>query len=122
MTPVDQTNDVELGNGLQACLATVLDLKMADVPDFMRMHGPRWFIELRVWLAKRGKTAVYVSTLNSLVGHVYPHDLHWIGIGDGPRGVRHAVVCLHNAIVHDPHPSRKGLSEIEDALVIISNP
>lgn len=119
MTPVDQTYDMELGNCLQACVATILDLKIDDVPNFMKTHGPRWFVELRAWLDKRGKYAVYVSTLNSLVSHVYPHELHWIGVGDGPRGVRHAVVCLHNQVVHDPHPSREGLAEIEDALIIV---
>lgn len=119
MTPADQTNDLELGNCLQACVATILDLPMQEVPDFIRAHGPRWFMALRTWLRPRGKHAVYVSTLNSLISHVYPHELPWIGIGDGPRGVRHAVVCLHKEIVHDPHPSREGLAEIEDALIIV---
>lgn len=119
MTPVDQTHDYELGNCLQACVASVLDKKLEDVPDFLKLYGPRWFPELRTWLGQFGKHAAYVSTANSLISHVYPHELHWIGVGDGPRGVRHAVVCLHNEVVHDPHPSREGLPEIEDALIII---
>lgn len=119
MTPVDQTIDIEWGNSLRACVATILDLKLNDVPDFVGAHGPRWFLELRAWLEGRGRHAVYVSTVSSLISHVYPHGLPWIGVGDGPRGVRHSVVCVHNEIVHDPHPSRDGLPEIEDALVIV---
>jgi hypothetical protein len=119
MTPVDQVRDFEWGDCLQACLASVLDLKLNDVPDFIKIYGPKWFTELCVWLGKRGKYAIYVSTANSLISYVYPQNLYWIGVGDGPRGVRHAVVCLHNEVVHDPHTSRGGLEEIEDALVIV---
>jgi len=121
VTPVDQTAEGEWGDCLRACVASVLDLPSDEVPDFVGEHGPRWFTALQTWLGHLGKHVAYISTASSLssIATVYPYDLFWIAVGDGPRGRRHAVVCQSNRVVHDPHPSRSGLQPLEDAIIIL---
>ncbi len=82
---------------------------------------------LQEWLAPQGLWSCRFQC-RTLQGEMVawpniPDNLHYIALGPGPRGWRHAVVMLCNAegtrVVHDPHPSRAGLIET-DALLFIS--
>lgn len=117
MKPVDQVENGCWGPCLQACVASILELPLESVPNFST-HGPRWFRELVRWCEQKELHAVVVST-TSLVSNVYPHNLYWIAIGDSVRKHRHSVVCQSNVVVHDPHPSRAGLLNLEDALIVM---
>jgi hypothetical protein len=100
--PVDQTSYGLLdGNCFSACIASILEVALGDVPYFW---GPRqeWFAR---WLAGQGLAAA-----------LYPRDVHvplGYSIAGGPSarfaGRMHACVALDGVIVHDPHPSRDGL-------------
>ena len=116
MRQVDQVQE-GWGDCLRACIASVLELRREDVPDFAQDFGHRWFRELVRWAEQRNLHAFCVST-ESLITNVHPNNLFWIAFGECVRGYRHTVVCQSNVVVWDPHPSRAGLLELEDALII----
>jgi hypothetical protein len=121
MTPIDQTI-FEDGRGdcLRACVASILGLSAADVPNFSEdksyAHGAA------VFLRKRGYTVLRIDW----TGDGYTHEQYvsclearCILSGWSPRrnsdGTRrqHAVVGRANGwsfvVDHDPHPSRAGI-------------
>lgn len=110
MLPVYQTifqsENVD-GNCLQACVASLLELDMAEVPNFSS-YGDYWFMELVKWGLNKG---FLVLTIDGYP----PTEVYSIVGGKSPRGdFTHAVVYGPNGnMVHDPHPSGDGLCENE---------
>lgn len=104
MKPVDQTTFGQgTGNCFSACVASVLELAIADVPYFMGA-GDEWFSEFVAWCAKRQIDVDFSTAFPA------PAGAHVIVGGTSPRtGGGHACVALDGAIVHDPHPDRTGL-------------
>jgi len=104
----------EIGNCYPACVATLLDLDLADVPHVHQMHPePTAALEESLrFLRKHGYTELcfeWAPWLNQYA----PGSLAIFG-GQSPRGDwSHAVVGEITAtgwrMVHDPHPSRDGL-------------
>lgn len=91
------------GNCLQAAVASLLDLRLDDVPHFVELDGD-WVQHLVDWAAGRGWSVTYAR----------PDSPVPLGIacGPSPRGVHHAVVMRDGAVAWDPHPSRDGLLKI----------
>lgn len=118
MIPLTQTlfSDPEnhlRGNCLQTCIASILELPLEKVPHFVSF-GDEWFTKLWEWFQEYGMMPIFVT----------PKDQHkavgfTVGTGPGPRGFRHAVVCYDREIVHDPHPSRAGLTSIDEWLTFV---
>jgi len=122
VTPVFQTGQ----NCLQASIATVLDLDLDDVPNFVkkgRKDNWNWLGALRKWAKKRGLGVMqfYVEEgLPSIFGALV------IAIGKTPRGgqMEHAVVCKANLrgknvnfeYVHDPSGTEAFLANIDYCL------
>lgn len=118
MVPIDQTifstpEQKLKGNCLQACLASIFELPLEKVPHFAEM-GHVWYEEMWAWLRKFGLMPLCVSKKS---GH-RPFGFS-IGNGPGPRGFQHAVVCHDGEIVHDPHPSKAGLLEIQEWIELV---
>ena len=121
MTPVDQ-RVFEDGKGdcLRACVASILDLSCDDVPNFAEAD----YIEsLCLWLGLRGVRFVQVRfekaehCSKAWYGYSDQPVLLWgksprVGADGKEKG--HAVVGRAMGygfrIIHDPHPSREGLS------------
>lgn len=113
MRPVDQTKfgPVE-GNCFSACVASILEISIDDVPQFM---VGVWLDNLRDWCAARGLRATYWPSR----GWAEANGEKFLGVptgysimtGESPRhpGVFHSVVALDGAMVHDPNPSRAGV-------------
>lgn len=106
---VDQTllagrEDGIPGNCVQAAVATYLDLPLDAVPHFLLFEG--WTEALTLWLRGRGLEwhchKPPVPTERSIVA------------GMSPRGVSHACVAEDGAVSFDPHPSRAGLSSVDE--------
>jgi len=98
------------GNCLQACVATVLELELETVPNFVDFED--WRGELQAFLARYGFWAVWLADGPT------PRGYHLIE-GIGPRGLCHAVVGHNGEIVHDPHPDGGGIVEFEDWMVFV---
>lgn len=127
MKPVDQTRMYDPthqqppGNCWAACIASILEVSLDEVPDeayFWRpgMHPrkswPAYYESVMRWLAERNLTLVSVNVSNVLVDWT---DCWEILSGPSPRDpkILHAVVGFAGKIAHDPHPSRAGLVEVE---------
>lgn len=118
MKPVDQTVfTVPGGNCFSACVASILEIGLEDVPyfmgDFEEADRGAWFERFANWLAPRG-----LWPINFRLGDWHPpDDAIYILSAGSPRGEwDHAVVARGNKVVlHDPHPSRAGLVRLKNA-------
>jgi hypothetical protein len=124
MKPVDQTlfgprPNGKVGNCVSACIASLLDLDVADVPYFMGTDSEPddlWKKRINRWLAPRGFSFMHLKTDGKRFAHWPPG--YFILMGRSPRGL-HAVVAKGEKIVHDPHPSRTGLKSIDGFAVLL---
>lgn len=132
MRPVDQTlfgatsaPQDQIGNCYPACIATLLEVPLEDVPHVYQLHHDDPVAAHAVrdqWLAQHG-LAILSLDLKSLAA---AHEATWralvgvLGIfsGGSPRhDCTHAVVGrltadllgLNWELVHDPHPERQGI-------------
>ena len=114
MIPVDQNIFGDhRGNCFAACLASILELPLAQIPHVM-VHDD-WWQRLVAWARGRGWEPIHLEETAK------PGQRHWYwpgggyAIAGGPceRGSRHACVYLDGHLVHDPHPTRAGLLEVD---------
>jgi hypothetical protein len=104
---------------MAACLASILELPIAVVPNF-RLDKDPWS-SLQEWLGTIGMFAIRFVAKSE---HVYPvPSVDCILTGRSPRrDVGHAVVGRMSdrgwTIIHDPHPDGTGL-EGEPTWVIL---
>lgn len=114
MTPVHQTvfgdgsDGSEPGNCMSACLASVLDLPISEVPNFAAMGQNGYFDGIRNWLLARD---LYIFETDEDPSHNpgAPDYMNYIACGKSSRGLHHSVVMSEGVVVHDPHPSNVGL-------------
>ena len=120
------------GNCYQACIASILELPLEDVPDMapamVETEGTDadWSVPLRLWLRGRGfGTAEWPGLGNvrmdgnrptkdpsNAVVYTSGHrPAGWsILTGQSPRGpFLHAVVCYDGELKHDPFPGGGGV-------------
>lgn len=107
MKPVKQTTFLDKakgtrGNCLSACLASILELGIEEVPHFAEQA--EWQESLFKWLARHG---LELENQNDA-----PNGLA-IAIGYSPREIRHAIVVNNGVMVWDPHPDNNGLVSIQ---------
>jgi hypothetical protein len=125
MIPADQEfahrpEDGVQGDCTRACIASLLELPVGEVPHFAQeavdAHGleqfvPFYYDAIEEWLNERGYRVTW--------GHnpsLYPDGTHCIVSGPSVRrqGAYHACVgIVENGVprvVHDPHPSRSGFA------------
>ncbi len=115
MTPVDQTTFGHPGgNCFSACIASVLELELDDVPYFMDVED--WFDKFTKWLKPRG---FFPMMFNAKDNPGWWPDGWAIAGGQSPRG-SHSVVTYRDKIKHDPHPSRDRIAKIEDWTVFVA--
>ena len=115
MIPVTQTAFGEVGNCFSACLASLLHLPIDQVPYFMEQG--KWYERAQAWLRRRG---LYLVAFH--YGAWEPPGYYVLG-GTSPRSTRpqdkHAVVAFGSEMIHDPHPSRAGLTSRDDMMVLV---
>ncbi len=110
MQAVYQTRRGVGGNCLQAALASLLELPLDGVPDFMALpDGPRtWPVTLGAWLNERGLEGVPVAphgALRDVLDHMAEHycaEPYLLCGRVGEHG--HVVVAAGGHVIHDPDP------------------
>lgn len=116
MTPVDQRvfaqTEGDVGDCLSACIATLLDLPLDEVPVFVA--SPTWYCDCVRWLDARGLALILLHFSPGTWPWHPPDNLPLIVGGQSPRGPwGHAVVGIWRGgameVLHDPHPSRDGI-------------
>ena len=110
------------GNCLQTAVASLLELPLDMVPHFA-VFGNNWGGALTLWLSGRGARFVaYTDDPDTVAYFDYwsfesrplgeaPADELLIATGpswNGPWG--HVVLWQAGALVHDPHPSGRGIA------------
>lgn len=118
MKPVDQEfiniPGVQYGDCQRACIASLLELPIAEVPHFLAIAegDPETFWELLYeFCESKGYqyhpwfTARQMELEDDLDGYC-------VISGPSPRGggILHAVIGRYDQVVFDPHPSKTGLS------------
>ena len=107
MRKITQSRIGENGTCFRACIASLLDLREADVPDFKEANQDPG---VNPFLRQYGLRYEEVP-----VGDLELTGLH-LALGTSPRGGQHAVVCKDGKLLHDPHPqdgTGRGLVKVE---------
>lgn len=127
MKPVFQTRfgaenapPEQQGNCMAACVASLLELSLEDVPDF---RPDTWWLTLVEWLRARGLDAFYVEIPHERAREVQPSayvspGTYYIGGGLTARGTGHVCVYFADRMVHDPLPGGRGLDLVDSYLFI----
>lgn len=117
MKPIDMTKfGPNNGNCFSACLASILEVPLEEVPEVQPELKGRWMEPFDAWLAARGLALIDVSLRRSKLYE--PSDGVWCVLsGPSPRyDCDHSVVGLSHdgdiVMEFDPHPSREGLKTI----------
>jgi hypothetical protein len=128
MKPVFQkhtdSSQPRLGDCLSACVASILELSLEEVPHFCHPEA-NWPHNYRDWFGDRGLVAIELKwppAVNDVKMRMsLPLGTYFIAHGISPRGPwQHAVVAVIDdsdpqgwSIVHDPHPAGGGLIELK---------
>lgn len=101
-----QPPEVCTGNCTEAALASLFGIRLEDVPSMQGLVASDYWDALEAFVLSRG------YGLSMQPANHRPAGLY---LADGPsaRGCGHFVVMRDGKMVHDPHPSRAGLLEIE---------
>jgi hypothetical protein len=97
---------------LQACIASLLEVALDDVPDFGTQAG-QW-LRFDRFMERRGIRPMEVTATKT------PYSAYYLLSGVSPRGVRHVCIALNGDMVHDPHPSGAGLEIVERHVLFLS--
>lgn len=114
MKPVDQEffyDKGEVGDCIRAITASILELEAKDVPHFVKdQPGSDWYDTWEEFMIKHGITPIMITPPWEKV----PKPVgYYLASGPAERGCKHIVIMCGGKVVHDPHPSRKGLTDIE---------
>ena len=103
MIPVTQTRTGAQGNCFEACMASLLEVPLSEVPDFGRDDV---FLEkVAGFLEPHGLLYVQIAPHDDVLGVMMKRgDIFHTIEGRSPRGGQHAVVGCNGHVVHDPHP------------------
>lgn len=115
MKPVNQTEFDGVGNWYTACLASILDIPLLEIPHLSGRlnYEDTWFDRTQAWLMTRG---LYAIVLNE----DEPANGYYIGIGINSANNVHGAIFIDNTLIHDPHPARAGLQGQPEIRIVIN--
>lgn len=127
MTPIKQTKfyNKELntrGNCLTACIASLFDMNIEDVPFFI--EEPDYPYNVEHFIENNGYKLEGTGILSKIKEEYKDFngiDGYYIAVGMGNRGVYHCCIYKDGEMVHDPHPSNDGIQSIEYIYLITRN-
>lgn len=115
MIPVDQTilHGELQGNCMQASVASLLGLPITEVPHFAESGDAETCWDLfDDFLTDQGFTVIMKEQ------NFHP-DCEYLASGRSPRGGNHMIVMEAGKLLHDPHPSRDGLVNVDIVYLIV---
>lgn len=108
------TSEPGKGNCWSACIASILEIPLTDIPDFW--DGDDDDSNEKWWLNARRYLDCYELMMLTTILEKHDDlgggwDCYWIACGKSPRHncKSHCVVYFADAMVHDPHPDGMGL-------------
>lgn len=123
------------GNCYAACIASILELPISEVPNvevFYHMEGSFWievmltFLNSKGWdlcsdeMLKRFHPDLFMVSFdgtdeNGKIPQYYEYkDKPYLVSGKSPRGFYHTCIYVNGILSHDPHPSKDGLITMEN--------
>ena len=100
---------------MSACLASILEV---DIETVKCEETDNWYKDVNLWLQ-----AEHGVALMTVMGIPYWFKGYLVVCGESPRGWEHAcvgqVVQGRATVVHDPHPSRDGILEVTEIMVLV---
>ncbi|NMC52511.1 MAG: hypothetical protein GYA48_02615 [Chloroflexi bacterium] len=107
------------GNCLQACIASILELPLEEVPNFMQ-YPNQWLPRYEHFLRARNLQPVYLRFENGQTPDFEPWGYHLITV-KSPRGpYDHSLVGFQGKPVHDPFPGGNCAGEVIGWELLIS--
>jgi len=117
---------------MQACVASIFELPLEKVPNFMMGGSNHYAIHLKKWCDRLGVVALDISFQYNDDKKLIK-DCYVVAVGKSPgtndgvddpeykecyKNAQHAVVWLNGKMVHDPHPSGRGLAGDPDRFTV----
>lgn len=117
------------GNCYAAAIASIMELPITEVPNvevFFCSDQDYWmevmhmFLQLKGWelytntdfkVFHDGKHGVAEGKRFDMMQ--YCENKYYFASGPSARGVRHICIYQNGQLVHDPHPSKDGLIEVD---------
>ena len=117
MKPVNQKILLpELGDCFRACVASIFEFAIEDMPNFWEQtqDGREYWELTNDWTAKNlGCRCVTATFLNGMDYQI--KGVLCVALGASERGSEDHAVVWRDGMIHDPHPSKFGLTNIPDA-------
>jgi hypothetical protein len=117
MTPVMQTViHPEIGNCMQASVASLLDMELGQVPNWIELPEDEWVDIFLNWLWANGyefhgeMPGSYISDVAEYTSGIDGHVIVK-GSSNYPRG--HMVIYKEGELSHDPAPAGFGVFEVQ---------
>lgn len=104
------------GNCFPACLASILEIDIDQVPNFHEGNGV-WYKKYREWFNKYDLSLVAIMNWEGQED-ACPQVYAIVG-GLGPRGLQHSTVYFGLDMVHDPHPEGGGVKDITEWIYLV---
>jgi hypothetical protein len=107
MIKIFQPNDIDC---FRACVASILELPLSEVPSFVELHGRDYLIHALKFLEDRNYTLVCVPyECASHLFFLFPHIV--VGRLYKTTDIHHATVYVGEEMVHDPMLNSPGYCE-----------
>ncbi len=132
MQTVQQTQFGDESNALEACLASLFNLKLSEVPQLSahpddevpevmedRLYG---FVRSRGFALYRVDDLEEFASQARLMGHYLVRGIVEINDEEGATGdeVEHWVIDRAGELAHDPHPGTRGLTQPVQVWLFVS--
>lgn len=124
MKPVDQDQP---HNCWEACIASIAERPLSDLSEVTRLRyaynagaaeGRHDFSLREAYDEALAQLGIAIARTPNFHATRIPAG-YAIANGKGPRGRDHSCVALDGEIVHDPHASRAGLTEIYEFETVV---
>ena len=117
MKKVYQTKFGKEGNCFPACLASILEIGIDEIPNFQEPQG-EWYTLYKKWLNRYSLDLIALLNWDDQPKNC--PEVYSIVSGKSPRGLQHATVYYGLEMVHDPHPDGGGVKGITEWIYIVS--
>ena len=117
MIKINQTIFNKNGNCYSACIASILEIPIKDVPAFSYNNGKSSFINANDWIMTNFNMYLLSSDINNFdkenLQIIKKFKIYHLILGlSATYNTYHCCVGLNGDVVHDPHPKQLGLNKI----------